>query len=440
MNDLPRSWASATINDTGEYINGMAFKPTDWGSKGLPIIRIQNLTDPSKELNKTTRAVDSRYLVDNGDILVSWSATLDAFIWNRGRAVLNQHIFKVVPERRLVDTGFLFHGLREKIQELSSGEHLHGSTMKHINRGPFLAHSFPVPPLAEQRRIVAKIDSLTSKSKRAREQLDHVPRLIERYKKAVLAAAFRGDLTRKFRAENSLPQQWPKSTVGAVADISSGQTPKGIEAALDGLGELPWFKVSSMNGAENLRGLRTSQFRLSKKKAMALGMRIFPPGSIAFPKRGGAIATNKKRRLLVHGALDLNLMVLTPTKITSDFLWWWIQRLDLGTISNGSNIPQINNGDVEPLEIVVPSDEEQREISRVVKSAFERIDRLATEASRGRKLIGRLEHAVLGKAFCGELVPQDPTDEPASALLERIRAQREPTESKAKRRSRKSSS
>jgi type I restriction enzyme S subunit len=188
-----------------------------------------------------------------------------------------------------------------------------------------------------------------------------------------------------------------------------------------------------MNEAGNLDGLRSSQFRLSRRKADALGLRICKPGSITFPKRGGAIATNKKRRLLVEGALDLNLMVLTAKTVTPDFLWWWMQRLDLSTISNGSNVPQINNTDIAPLVIEVPSTAEQNEIALRLRTAFSWINRLATETISARKLIDHLDQAVLAKAFRGELLPQNPNDEPASVLLERIRSARSSASTTAQR-------
>src|SRR5579863_374394 len=96
LRHLPKGWRWASLGETGRYINGVAFKPTDWGQEGLPIIRIQNLTDKHKALNRTTRQVDEIYKVEIGDLLVSWSATLDAFLWDRETSLLNQHIFKVI--------------------------------------------------------------------------------------------------------------------------------------------------------------------------------------------------------------------------------------------------------------------------------------------------------------------------------------------------------
>ena len=80
------------LGDIATYINGYAFKPTDWSSEGVPIIRIQDLTQSHTNPNYFSGDIDKKYLVKNGDLLVSWAATLDAFIWTREDAWLNQHI------------------------------------------------------------------------------------------------------------------------------------------------------------------------------------------------------------------------------------------------------------------------------------------------------------------------------------------------------------
>jgi type I restriction enzyme S subunit len=112
------------LGETGDYINGIGFKESDWNGAGLPIIRIQNLTNEEKPFNFTSREVDEKYHVRNGDILVSWSATLDAFVWRRGPALLNQHIFKVVPRQGHVDPRFLYYQLKCIIYSMSRGEHV----------------------------------------------------------------------------------------------------------------------------------------------------------------------------------------------------------------------------------------------------------------------------------------------------------------------------
>lgn len=161
------SAALVRLGDVAQFINGAAFKPEDWGDAGRKIIRIQNLTDQSKPYNKTLRKVDSKLVVQRGDLLVSWSATLGVFEWQHDDALLNQHIFRVVPDLQKVDKNYLKHSLKNAIVEME--KHLHGATMKHINRGEFLATKIPLPTIAQQKRIAAILDK-ASDIKAKREQ------------------------------------------------------------------------------------------------------------------------------------------------------------------------------------------------------------------------------------------------------------------------------
>jgi type I restriction enzyme S subunit len=156
------------LGDVADFINGFAFKPEDWSDDGLPIIRIQNLTGSGSTINRTNLTVPTKYRVVAGDLLVSWSASLGVFLWDGPEAVVNQHIFKVVPNLHKVDLDYLRHAIDSSIHEME--RFTHGSTMKHINRKEFLEHRIPLPPLDEQRRIAAildKADALRRKRNRA---------------------------------------------------------------------------------------------------------------------------------------------------------------------------------------------------------------------------------------------------------------------------------
>jgi type I restriction enzyme S subunit len=157
---LISSWRSTELGNTGLYVNGIAFKPADWGSTGRPIIRIQNLSGMSGEYNHTEGEFPEDNLVEAGDLLVSWSATLDTFLWDGPQGVVNQHIFKVIPNEHAVTPAFLYWLLKHEVRALAKSQHAHGLAMMHINRGPFLAHRVLLPPLPEQRCIVAKVEEL----------------------------------------------------------------------------------------------------------------------------------------------------------------------------------------------------------------------------------------------------------------------------------------
>jgi type I restriction enzyme, S subunit len=432
MSELPAGWSKASMQDIANIQLGKMLDAAK--NKGVPVPYLRNINvrwgsfDLSDVFEmRMTKEEQEIYSIHDGDVLICEGGEPGrAAVWCSGQTNIK---FQKALHRARTCTGVAPEFVAFYMQHAATGGELEGrftgTTIKHFPLGAIRKMPIPVPPSSEQRRIVVKIERLSENSKRARDHVNHIPRLAEKYRQAIMAAAFRGDLTREWRDTNKDKADWRTSTIGDVAAIASGQTPKGIEAVVSSDGDIPWFKVSSMNEVGNLDGLRSSQFRLSRSKADALGLRICEPGSIAFPKRGGAIATNKKRRLLVEGALDLNLMVLTARMVTRDFLWWWMQNLDLSTISNGSNVPQINNGDIAPLVIEVPPTAEQAEISRRIQASVSWIDRLASEATSARRLIDHLDQSILAKAFRGELVPQDPNDEPASALLDRIKTQRE---------------
>ena len=160
------------LGDTARFVNGAAFKPTDWGNEGLPIIRIQNLTGTSEDFNYTTRQVKGELLVEPGDLLVSWSATLDVYRWDGPRGLLNQHIFKVLPKPG-VNPDFLFFALKSVVAELESKTH--GSTMKHVVRGDFEDTCIHLPDADGQRRIVdllSRAEGIVRLRRQAQQKLD----------------------------------------------------------------------------------------------------------------------------------------------------------------------------------------------------------------------------------------------------------------------------
>jgi type I restriction enzyme S subunit len=153
------------LGAVAEFINGAAFKPEDWSDDGKRIIRIQNLNDSEKAYNRTSRPVSEKLHVQPGDILVSWSASLGVFIWSGPDvAVLNQHIFRVVPDFEIIDKSYLRHQLIGALADMQ--QHLHGATMLHVNRGDFLATKIPLPPLPEQRRIAQILEKGVSREVR----------------------------------------------------------------------------------------------------------------------------------------------------------------------------------------------------------------------------------------------------------------------------------
>lgn len=184
---MTKNYELKTLGSAATYINGRAFKPSEWESTGLPIVRIQNLTDKNAKCHYSSAAYEEKYKIHNGDLLFAWSASLGAHIWNQNDAWLNQHIFKVIPNDN-IDKLYLYYYLQKVIAELYLKTH--GSGMVHITKGPFMNTSIPVPSYTEQSRIVARIEELFSELNKAVDTLRTTKEQLEVYRQAVLKEIF----------------------------------------------------------------------------------------------------------------------------------------------------------------------------------------------------------------------------------------------------------
>lgn len=157
VDGVPEGWKVMSMNDIAEYVNGYAFKPSDWGSKGKPIIKIKEMgagvtTDTPRNSGE---GILEKYIVTSGDILFSWSATLSAVIWDQEDGLLNQHLFKVVPSGNIARE-FVFQSILHTLNEFYNLTT--GSTMKHIQRGKLNEVFVNVPDYG----IMKKYESVSS--------------------------------------------------------------------------------------------------------------------------------------------------------------------------------------------------------------------------------------------------------------------------------------
>ena len=157
--NLPEGWAVIKVGNVAKYTNGRAFKPEEWESIGLPIIRIQNLNDADAPYNRSSVIHEQKYLIKDGDLLFAWAASIGTYIWSGENAWLNQHIFKVEPYP-FIDKAFLFYAFQSMISEFYKNSH--GSGMVHITKKQFEEITLLLPPLSEQIRIVECLEQTFS--------------------------------------------------------------------------------------------------------------------------------------------------------------------------------------------------------------------------------------------------------------------------------------
>ena len=201
---LPKGWTYASIGNLVRLINGKAFKPTDWSDSGLPIVRIQNLNNSEKPFNYCNFEVDEKFLINNGQLLFSWSGTphtsFGAFIWNRGKAILNQHIFRVELNESFLDKRYLQYVLNHNLDEYIAKAH-GGVGLRHITKGKLEESLLQIAPLNEQKRIVSKIESIFVQIDTKQQELEKlashirsVPDSFAELKGSILKKAFEGRL------------------------------------------------------------------------------------------------------------------------------------------------------------------------------------------------------------------------------------------------------
>ena len=197
------------LGDVATYVNGYAFKPSDYSADGLPIIRIQNLTGNVYETNRFSGTLPEKFKVANGDILISWSASLGVYRWSHGDAWLNQHIFKVVFDKLPVNVDFFVYQAGYLIE--NSANLAHGATMRHLTKKVFDSRPFYYPSSAIQARIARNLASIDVLLGSLRCQLSTLDDLVK------------SQFVEMFGDTYSNSKQLPSRKLGALIDfITSG--------------------------------------------------------------------------------------------------------------------------------------------------------------------------------------------------------------------------
>jgi type I restriction enzyme S subunit len=410
MSELPPGWMMSTLGDIGQYLNGRGFKKSEWRDSGRPIIRIQNLTGTRSHFNYFDGVPEDRYTARPGDLLVSWAATLGVFVWNGPEAVVNQHIFKV---RSRIDRRFHRYLLLHVLDDLKRQSH--GSGMVHITKSRFEETPVAVPPLAEQPRIVAAIEEHFSRLDAAEGSLRRASRRLAVFRRQVLSLAARcGDERR----------------VGDLVErIEAGKSFK-CHARRADLDEWGVVKVSAMTWGS---------FDESENKAVVSDEQVDPRweikhGDLLLSRantteyvgasvlvrecRPRLLLSDKSMRLVVRPGVDREWLQLALSAPQA--------RAQMSAVATGTSdsMRNISQEKVKAIRLRVPSLEEQRGIVAEVERQLSLADAVSTQGERAVRRTSALRRSVLDQACGGRLVPQDPSDGQASALLRRIAAER----------------
>lgn len=458
---LPEGWASSTLYNIGDYANGRAFKSSDWSATGRPIIRIQDLTHTKDNPNYYEGSVEDCHIVRPGDFLISWSATLGAFIWDGPEGVLNQHIFKV---NSYIDKFFHKYLVEFIINELKS--QTHGSGMVHVTKEMFENTSVLVPPLAEQNRISAKLDNSLLLINAIKQRLDKASLIIKRFRQAILRAACSGKLTEDWRSNQILFVHDPQleSIVTPPKKYTTQISTDRAETRFNGLPEIPaewiWAKLPDLGSmsrgksrhrprnAPHLLGgpypfiqtgdIAQSQGRIinyiqTYSEAGLAQSRLWPAGTVCI-----TIAANiaNSAILMIPACFPDSVVGLIADEniCINEYIEYFIRtaRTNLDQFAPATAQKNINIEILNEVNVPLPSVPEQQEIIQRVSALFQFADAIEEHIAATITRADKLTQSILTKAFRGELVSteaelarqEDRSYEPASVLLERIQEQK----------------
>jgi len=450
--ELPEGWAQATFGDICKVQGGYAFKSQDYQEHGVLLIRISNLVDEQVQLTSNSVFLPKHYWekflefqLKEGDVLIAMSgATTGKMATYKldSPALLNQRVGRFKIKDLTATTPSYVAKLVESITEQVL-QQAYGGAQPNISPKEIEEFPVPLPPLNEQKRIVAAIESLRNRSQNARSALSAIPELCDKFRQSVLAAAFRGDLTADWREQNSdvepasvllerirqkdsntykelqerdLPETWKWVKFQDVADIQSNLVDPA--SYLDSPHIAPNHIVSSTG--ELLEFTTVSADKVTSSK------HLFEPGQIIYSKIRPYLA---KAVLINFSGLCSADMYPIKSRINSAFLHQWMICPEFTELASGQQgrtvLPKINQAALNQLPVPVPPLAEQIEIIRQLQSNLSLIATITSQIEKTTYEIDFLDRSILAKAFRGELVEQDLNDEPASVLLERIRVDRE---------------
>ena len=373
---IPHCWNTSKLKYLGQYINGYAFKPEEWGAKGVPIIRIQDLTGSNDNPNYFEGQIDKKYWVENGDILISWAATLDAFIWNKGNGWLNQHIFKAVPNRRIINYDFFFWMIKESMKNMNN-DNKHGIFMQHVTLSVFNNFTIPMPPLAEQERIAAFLDAECAEIDAV---LEKTRASIEEYKKlkqAVITQAvtkgIRGDRPMKnsgIEWIGDIPAEW--DVLNLVAHTSMLTPMRDRPENLDG--PIPWVRIEDFEG----KYIESSKAGLgvSMKTVKEMNLKVYPVGTILCTSSCIMGKCAIVSRELVSNQRFIGII---PDRTTDKTYLYYLMTSNaerMNFLSTGALQANLSRSAFEHLKVQFPPYSEQQEIAAYLDDKCEKIDEL----------------------------------------------------------------
>lgn len=439
---LPNSWCEATFEDVLADISNGISDSQNKEAEGIPVSRIETIATGKVNLAKIgyvsniSESAAERYLLDPGDILFSHINSPahigKTAIFRSGRLYHGTNVLRIRTQRDACTPEYFEYYCRyfRSIGEFSMNAQ-HAVNQSSLNQKKIKAFTLPLPPLAEQARIAHKLDELLAQVDTLKARIDAIPGLLKRFRQSVLTAAVSGRLTEEWRGERELPN-FSEVEFGCL--IKEGpQNGLYKPSSAYGVGvkiiRIDSFYSGEITDWNRLRSLAVDQSELESWGVNTGDILINRVNSIEYLGKCALVRSVPEPTVFESNVMRMSLRTdLVNPEYLMRFLSSEIGRKKLITkAKHAVNQASINQGDVKACKVPLPSLTEQNEIVCCVEQLFAFAAVLEDKVVSAKNRIDHMTQSILAKAFRGELVPQDPNDEPASMLLERIQAQRAST-------------
>jgi len=457
--NLPTGWSNTSLSSVATLDMGQSPKGeyTNTEGKGIPLVG--GASDLGAKVPKATKSTTApTKICQPNDLILCVRATIGKLNTADKEYCLGRGVAGVRPH---ISNRWLYRFLEGQAKNIDAAGT--GSTFRQVDKKTLSEWDVDLPPLNEQRRIADKIDALMERSGAAKESLDAIPALLDKYRQSVLAAAFRGDLTKDWREQNpdmvlpfliapkkktddlfhsfgdsqrgKIPKSWQWAKLDELGGVLGGGTPSKGNAEYWG-GDIPWISPKDMKQSY----LGSSKDMITQQGLEKSSTKSIPAHSVLFVVRGMILAHSFPVAINTKpSTINQDMKAIVPHSYCDpEYLLYALMNLKsvvVGmTASSTHGTKRLEAHRFMNLAIPLPSLVEQRQIVLAVKGAFDLLASISNAFQSTEARLPSLNQSILQKAFRGELVPQDPNDEPASVLLERIQAERLQMSSKRKKR------
>jgi type I restriction enzyme S subunit len=454
------SWERVRLGSVAKILNGFAFKSSLFTKDdGFPLLRIRDVGKTVTDCNYQG-TYEREYLVQPGDFVVGMDGDFKCAVWAGPVALLNQRVCKIMVTGNYYEPGFLrmvLPGYLDAIAENTSSQ-----TVKHLSSRSLAELPLPLPPLVEQKRIVEKVEQLLTRVNAARMRLASIPAIVKRFRQSVLASACSGLITADWREEHTeqhadqptelgnnrspgiskdeilteIPTTWQWCRLGSVAVFINGDRGKNYPNRDEYVPiGIPFINTGHIQPDGGLSS--ESMHYLTREKFDSLRSGKIKKGDLVYCLRGATLGKTALLDSYTEGAIASSLVIIRLNQtVNGKYAYYFLTSLYgkelVARFDNGSAQPNLSADSVKRYVFPLPPFSEQQEIVRRVEALLKLADAIEKRVSHATAQVEKLTQAVLAKAFRGELVPTEAelarregrSYEPASVLLERIRAER----------------